>query len=60
MALKGLKLNPDKAVVKAIRERLKVTGGYCPCMPERTEDTKCVCKDARERGTCHCNLFVPK
>ena len=59
--LKELKLNPDKNIVKAIRERLKITGGYCPCVPKDawTADTKCICKDARERGICHCSLFVP-
>jgi ferredoxin-thioredoxin reductase catalytic subunit len=57
--VKGLKLNPDKDIVKAVKERLKITGGYCPCIPEQTTDTKCICKDARENGICHCSLFVP-
>ena len=34
-------------------------GGYCPCMVERTEDTKCPCKDFREmtEGVCHCGRY---
>lgn len=27
----AVKLNPDKEVVKTIKEGLKRTGGYCPC-----------------------------
>ena len=34
-------LNPDKEVVKVIKEGLKRTGGYCPCIREQSEDTKC-------------------
>lgn len=30
-------------------------GGYCPCMVDKTKDTKCPCKDFREmtEGVCH-------
>ena len=34
--------------------------GYCPCLIERNEDTKCMCKDFREQthpGVCHCGRF---
>lgn len=39
-------LNPNEKVVKAIKKRLEVTGGYCPCNQGDTpkEDTKCPCK----------------
>ena len=55
-----IKLNPDKTVVKLIREGLKATDGYCPCRPVHTEDTKCMCKEFREqsRGMCHCGLYI--
>ena len=33
-------LNPDKEIVKTIREGLKATGGYCPCRLERTPENK--------------------
>ena len=42
-------LNPDKEVVRAVKEGLKRTGGYCPCRLERTEDNKCMCKEFREQ-----------
>lgn len=57
-------LNPDKEVVKAIKEGLKQTGGYCPCRMQRTEENKCICKEFREQmkdpdfeGFCHCMLY---
>ena len=52
--LKVIEVN--KRVRKAVREN----GGYCPCMIERTPDTKCMCKDFREQetpGLCHCGRF---
>lgn len=43
-----------------IREGLKENGGYCPCSFEKSEDTKCMCKEFREQdtpGLCHCGLY---
>lgn len=54
-------LNNDKEVVQTIREGLKATGGYCPCLVEKTPDTKCMCKAFREQtveGPCLCGLYV--
>ena len=60
-----VKLNPDEKIVNQIKEGLKQTGGYCPCKLERTEDTKCMCKEFREqikdpnyKGFCHCMLYI--
>ena len=44
-----VRLNEDAAVVAAVREGLKRTGGYCPCVRERSEDTKCMCREFREQ-----------
>jgi len=52
------KLNPDIEIVKDIRQRLKDNKGYCPCMLEKSPDTKCPCKDFRESKICHCGLYV--
>ena len=56
-------LNPDKEIVKTIREGLKAKNGYCPCKLLKTEDNKCMCKEFREQvedpsfeGFCHCKL----
>ena len=56
----AIKLNPNKEIVDIIKEGLKKTGGYCPCRTEKTEDTKCMCKEFRdmEEGTCHCGLYI--
>lgn len=57
-------LNPDTEMVKLIREGLERSGGYCPCRRERTEDTRCMCREFREQlkdpefeGFCHCMLY---
>jgi len=55
-----IKTNPDKAHVAEIRKQLKENDNYCPCVLEKTEDTKCMCKEFREmeEGTCHCGLYI--
>ncbi|MBQ9961175.1 MAG: ferredoxin thioredoxin reductase catalytic beta chain [Firmicutes bacterium] len=57
-------LNQDPEIVKAIKEGLEHTGGYCPCRRERIEDNKCMCKEFKEQiadpefeGYCHCLLY---
>ena len=57
-------LNPDKEVVKTIKEGLKRTGGYCPCRLARTEEYKCMCEEFKKQiedptfeGFCHCLLY---
>ena len=57
-------LNPDQEVVNTVREGLRQTGGYCPCRLERTEETKCMCREFKEQvddpayeGFCHCMLY---
>ena len=59
-----IKLNPDEKIVKAIKDGLKKTGGYCPCRLQRTEDTKCMCKEFKDQikdenfeGYCRCLLY---
>ncbi len=60
----AVRLNEDKEVVETVREGLKRTGGYCPCRLQRTDDTKCICKEFKEQmadpdfeGYCHCMLY---
>ena len=59
-----IRLNENADVVKVVKEGLKKTGGYCPCMREQNDDTKCMCKDFLEKvkdpnfeGYCHCMLY---
>lgn len=56
--------NPDEEIVKSVKEGLERTGGYCPCRIQRTDDTKCMCKEFRDQikdptfeGFCHCLLY---
>jgi ferredoxin-thioredoxin reductase catalytic subunit len=57
-------LNPDEEVVKAVKEGLEKTGGYCPCRIQRTEENKCMCDEFKSQiqdpdfeGFCHCMLY---
>lgn len=56
--------NENKEIVDSVKEGLEKTGGYCPCRLERSEETKCMCKEFREQikdpefeGYCHCLLY---
>jgi len=55
-----IRLSEDKELVQEIIEKLKKNGNYCPCRIEKTEETKCMCKEFREQeiGECHCGLYV--
>ena len=64
MEKKKIVLNEDTNIVKLIREGLRANGGYCPCAVEKSDDTKCMCKEFREQiddpnfeGFCHCRLY---
>ena len=59
-----IRLNENKEIADMVKEGLKARGGYCPCRREMTEDTKCMCKEFREKiadpefeGYCHCMLY---
>ena len=52
--LKIIEINPD------FKKHVDANDGYCPCLIERSPDTKCMCKDFREQqeaGQCHCGRF---
>lgn len=52
-------INQDKEFVRKMKKALKENSNYCPCRVEKTENTKCMCKDFREQksGWCHCGLY---
>lgn len=53
--MKIREVNPD------IGELVEANDGYCVCLIEKNEDTKCPCKPFREQktpGECHCGRFV--
>lgn len=43
----------------SIKILVRQNDGYCPCMVNKTPDTKCPCRDFREmtEGVCHCGRF---
>ena len=52
--------NPFEEEYNEITEAVKINENYCPCMPVKSEDTLCMCKEFREsKGTdyCHCGRF---
>lgn len=54
-------LNPDNELVKEINQKLEENNGYCPCKLLKNENTKCMCKEFREKqdeGICHCGKFI--
>lgn len=51
-------VNQDSEQVAVVKEGLKRKNGYCPCMLEKNEDTKCPCKEMREQHNCCCGLYV--
>ena len=60
----AVKLNENKEIVAAIREGLKLKGGYCPCRLEIKEEYKCICDELKAQiadpefeGYCHYMLY---
>lgn len=52
--------NPNKEKYTEMTQAVKDNDGYCPCLLEKNEDTKCMCKEFREQnseGLCHCQRF---
>lgn len=53
--------NPDATAYKEMTNAVNENCGYCPCMFEKTEDTRCPCREFREQeteGECHCGRFI--
>ena len=52
--------NPNKEEFEMVSEAIKANDNYCCCAIEKTDDTKCMCKDFRESevsGFCHCRRY---
>lgn len=52
--------NPSVEEYNEITEAVKLNEDYCPCMSEKNEDTKCMCKtfrESKETDYCHCGRF---
>jgi hypothetical protein len=56
-----IKPNPDKEKYDLMTQAVINNEGYCPCIPIKSDESKCICKDFREQnyaGECHCGRFV--
>lgn len=56
-----IKPNPDSEKFVEMSKAVKDNNGYCPCLVDRNEDTKCLCKAFREKeepGACLCGRFL--
>ena len=52
--------NPNPQEFAEISEAVKLNDGYCPCLLNKNDDTKCMCKDFRdstETDFCHCGRY---
>lgn len=55
--------NKDENTVKELEEQIKKNGGHCLCTLDKSMDTKCMCKDFRDKikngyfGECACGLY---
>ena len=52
--------NPDDEFYKKITQAVKNNDNYCPCMLQKTDDTRCICRAFREQtteGFCHCKRY---
>lgn len=54
------KPTPNAEIYKEVTEAVRENNNYCCCETEKTDDTKCMCKNFRlqdESGFCHCGRF---
>ena len=52
--------NPNEEEYEEITEAVKLNDDYCPCLSYKNDDTKCMCKEFRnkpETDFCHCGRF---
>lgn len=55
-----IKKNPNIEDYEEITEAVNANDGYCPCMRDKDEDTKCMCKlfrTSKDTDFCHCGRF---
>lgn len=53
--------NPDEKIYEKVTKAVIANSGYCPCLIQKNDDTKCMCREFIERptvGACRCGRFV--
>ena len=59
----SIRINSNQDLAREVQKQLIENDGYCPCALEKTPDTKCICKNFRDKinkgytGECHCGLY---
>lgn len=53
----GFNLNPNDTIVNNILKAIEKNNGECICH-NTSYDKHCPCSDYREKGICHCNLYL--
>ena len=59
----NIRINPDEILAEEARKQVAANNGYCPCALYHTKDTKCMCRDFRDKvkngyiGECNCGLY---
>ena len=60
---KNNEIDLSKNAIKII-DAVNRNEGYCPCYAFRCEEKRCPCDshldDIKEKGQCHCKLFIKK
>ena len=60
----SIRINRDEALAAEARKQVIENDGDCPCALDREPNTKCMCKDFREKVEmgepyiCHCGLYI--
>lgn len=55
--------NPDTEKYAEMTVAVHNNSGFCPCAIDKTDDTKCPCKEFREQeaeGLCTCGRYMKK
>ena len=53
----GYILNPNPKIVQSITKRIEKNNGICACHNDSI-DPHCPCTNFREKGECHCKLYI--
>lgn len=58
-----VRITQDTEELVRIKKAIQENDGYCPCKLLKNDDTKCMCKEFRDRihndelGSCTCGLY---
>lgn len=59
----SIRINSNEELAREALKQVMENEGYCPCALHKTSDTKCMCKDFRDKikrnyiGECNCGLY---